>query len=133
MARTQPHAAYFAFKDGVQGRWKFSQRTMASAGPFLKPLEKAIRDKFLPALFNSSSPLTDVERALYALPVKLGGLAIENPVLSAGLEYESSKLLTRNLTSDILASKKSLSTTGPSRKQLLRQIRARKSELHRSQ
>ncbi len=41
-------------------------------------------------------------------------------------------MLTHSLTDDILASNKSLTTTGPSRKQLLRQIRARKLELHQN-
>lgn len=103
---------------------------MAAVGPFLQPLEDAIRNKFLPALFNSSDPISEVERKLYALPVKLCGLAIENPVLSADVEHESSKLLTHSLTQDILASNQSLSNAGGSRNQLLRQIRGQKLQRH---
>ena len=72
IAQTQPHAAYAAFTKGVQGRWKFCQRTMASAGSFMQPLEEAIRKKFLPALFNSSDPISEVERKLYAFTAKNG-------------------------------------------------------------
>lgn len=103
---------------------------MASAGSFMQPLEEAIRKKFLPALFNSSDPISEVERKLYALPQRMAGLAIENPVLSAGLEYESSRLLTRGLTNDIVASKKVISVIDVSHKQLRKQIRMRKLECH---
>ena len=47
--------------------------------------------------------ISDTERRLFALPYRLGGLGIVNPVESADAEYERSKAITSELTSMIFA------------------------------
>jgi len=49
---------------------------------FLQPLEEVIRQLFIPALFGCP-PCSAVERDLYALPVRLGGLGLVNPCEAA--------------------------------------------------
>ena len=60
-----------------------------------------VRDEFIPAICGRD--ISDTERRLFALPYRLGGLGIVNPVESADAEYERSKIITSELTSMIFA------------------------------
>ena len=98
IAQTQPHAAHAAFTFGLQTRWVFLQRTMASLPGLLKPLEKAIRDRFIPVLLGDPRlSLSNYKRELFALPPREGGLGILNPVEVASTHYANSRMLTRVL------------------------------------
>ena len=47
-------------------------------------LEDVQRGKFIPALFgNFNESISDIDREIYALPPRMGGLSIDNPVLDA--------------------------------------------------
>ena len=50
----------------------------------------------------------DIERRIFALPVRLGGIDLNNPVLSADCEYSASVCITRNLTNFIYNQDKGL-------------------------
>ena len=67
-------------------------RTTEDIDEHLKPLDDVISDNFLPTLLDSI--VTDNERSLFQLPVRLGGLGI--PILSeiAREHFESSKKIT---------------------------------------
>ena len=78
IARTQPQAAHAAFTYGLRNRWSFGQRTLRTLGAHLQPLEDAIRLKFLPKpLGMDSHAVSDNQRALLALPARLGGLGLD--------------------------------------------------------
>ena len=64
-------------------------------------LEEAIRYKFLPAITGQSA-LSDVERELLALPSRLGGLGIINPVTSSDIQHLASINISTPLMSLIL-------------------------------
>ena len=96
IAKTQPHAAYCGFVHGVSGLWTFFLRTLPDISSFLQPLEDAIR--LLPSRGDS---ISDTERDLFALPARLGGLALPNPTASASFEYTSSVNITAPLVSCI--------------------------------
>ena len=102
IALSQPHAAYAAFVHGLQHRWTFCQRTMQMQ-EHLGPLERVVRTKLLPALLGDSTPLSDVERELFALPCKYGGLAINNSVADARHRLADSRLLSLSLQKKLLA------------------------------
>ena len=102
IAKTEPHAAYSAFTHGIKHRWTYLMRTVHDIGPLLRPLEDAIRDTFIPALVKTHV-LNEEERALLALPPRLGGLGITNPENMAAIEHLNSVNLTRSLTENILA------------------------------
>ena len=112
IAKTQPHAAYTAFTFGMKHRWNFIMRTVPNIGTPpetddtetspLQPLETAIRAKLIPALANEHVP-DFLERAMIALPPRLGGMGIPNPVRTADFEYQNSKKLTAKLTEFIVA------------------------------
>ena len=102
IARTEPQAAYSAFTYGVKHRWNYLMRTVPNIGPLLAPLERAIREEFIPALSNGHCP-NDVERRILALPPRLGGLGISNPQELAENEFQNSLKLTASLTENIMS------------------------------
>ena len=77
-------------------------RTILCINPLLRPLEKSIRNTFLPALLRSRT-LGDGERALLILPPRLGGMGITSPERLADEENINSINLTRSLTEKIVA------------------------------
>ena len=87
---------------------------MRQVGDLMQPIEKLIRDKFLPTLFGNDMTVSDNERKLYALP---GGLGVDNPVLSALPMYLESLELTKPLKDLIVASKAGWRLTRQSRTQ----------------
>jgi hypothetical protein len=99
-ARTQPHAAHSAFTRSLKHKWTFTQRTMPGAEEFLQPLEDAIREKFLPSMFGPDGNWMEISpqlRDLIALPARLGGLGIPNPVEQAPRCHADSVKLTKHL------------------------------------
>ena len=89
-AETQPHAAYAAFSHGLISKWNYFLRVvnweMLSPVELLQPLESAIQSQFIPAVTGQHSPGKQVREVL-AMPVRLGGLGIRNPVIMAMEQY----------------------------------------------
>jgi hypothetical protein len=72
---------------------------VANTGLFFQPLEKEIQMSFLPPLLGI--PLSEIDggyRQLLTYSVKLGGLAIRNPVDTAQSVHLASLAATRHLT-----------------------------------
>ena len=67
----------------------------------LQPLESMIRQQFIPALTGKDSP-GDLMRKLLALPAKLGGLSISNPVTISAEQHSTSKLISAPLWNEYL-------------------------------
>lgn len=101
IAGTQPHAAYSAFTHGFASKWSYISRTVPGCAQLLLPVESAIRSKLLPAL-TGRPPFSDDERALLALPARLGGMGILDPVQMSPIEYHASLKVTQPLTEAIL-------------------------------
>ena len=94
-----PQSAYAGLQKSLQHEWGFVQRVVPDIGPQFWPLEEAITNSFLPALFGESSfEVTDYRRALTALPVKFSGLSIPDPSESAAVNYERSTLVCSHLS-----------------------------------
>ena len=74
-AVTQPQAAYAALTHGVMEKWNYFMHVISGIGDLLAPLEKAIWDKRLP-IITGRAAVSDDERDLLALPVRLGGLGV---------------------------------------------------------
>ena len=75
-------------------------RTLPNLSDHLQPLEDVISNDFVPSLFGSK--VKDLLRRLIALPPKLGGMGITNPIEIANNRYENSIRLTQNLTKNII-------------------------------
>lgn len=101
IATIEPHAAYTALTFGIRHRWNYLMRTVPGIGHLLEPLEQTIKRELLPALAGGRNP-TDVERSIFELPPRKGGLGIPNPCKLADIEYENSIKLTAGLTQQII-------------------------------
>ena len=77
-------------------RWCFLQRTVPDTKLFFTPIEEAIRTKLIPAI--AGREISDIERRIFSLPVRLGGMGIQNPTETAEREFRNSCLVTENLT-----------------------------------
>ena len=96
IAEDEPQLAYAAYTKAICMRWCFLQRTVPDTKHYFTPLEEAIRTKLIPAIIGRK--VTDLEREMISLPVRMGGLGIQNPELTAETEFRNSSLVTQNLT-----------------------------------
>jgi len=108
-AITQPHAAYSAFTHGLVSKWLFIARTIPNIDDLFQPLEECIRHTFIPAVTGHLSP-GNLERDLLALPTRIGGMGIVNPVRMCAFEFTASNKVTMPLQTLLL----SQSSTFPS-------------------
>ena len=99
-AECEPQAAYAAFTFGLIHKWSYFQRTIPNTSDRYQPLEDSIRNKLIPALTGHSC--SDLERELFSLPCRLGGLGIPNPVNTASTTFEDSVSITVPLVKEIL-------------------------------
>ena len=106
IAKDEPQSALSSFTQAISHRWTYVQRTVPCTGHLFQSLEKVIREKLIPALVGRR--VSDIERRILALPVRLGGISLSNPVLSADREYSASVSITRNLANIIYNKDKDL-------------------------
>ena len=99
---TQRHAAYAAFTHGLSSFWTYSSRTIPDIQGLLLPLENAIHQHFIPALAKRHVS-SKIERNLLALPVRLGGMGINNPTKESTYAFEASERITALIVALILA------------------------------
>ena len=95
IAVTEPHTAYFAYINSLSKRWTYLIRTLPGISEYLKPLEKSINENLIPAIIGKT--LSPLERAIFTLPVKYGGMGMINPSEVADFEYKASKDITKPL------------------------------------
>jgi hypothetical protein len=106
IATSQPHAAFSAFIQRMQSRWLFVIRTVPDLKKALQPLEDAIRQKFIPALLGR--PINDLERELFSMPARYGGLSIANPCAESQRQFRNSEELTAPLLALIVLQERNL-------------------------
>ena len=88
-ATTQPHATFAAFIHGFVHKFTYLSRTTPIEVCQLQPLEDIIRSRLIPA-WTGRAPPSDLERELFALPARLGGLGIPNPASNLSKEFLAS-------------------------------------------
>ena len=66
----------------------------------LQPLETTILKEFIPAIAGKS--ISDFERDLFSLPVRMGGLGLCDPSNIADFEFEASVSITSPLVQEII-------------------------------
>ena len=76
-------------------------RTIENIKNFMLPLDKVIKQKLMPVLFNDFQ-ISEELRSLIALSCKLGGMGIINPTKIANEEYVNLRELTKKLTNLII-------------------------------
>ena len=100
IAKVHPHNAYSAFTHGLCNKWTYFLRTIPGISSLLEPLEAVISSKFILALTGRF--ISDDERALLALPIRLGGLGIVDPQTVSDSEFAASEKVTSPLVGLIL-------------------------------
>ena len=101
-AATQPQACNAAYTFGLKHKWTYYLRTLSDIEELLEPLERAISDALIPTITGHTG--TTSERELLALPERMGGLGLENPVeRRAGFEHAMSLLVTDPLVTQIVS------------------------------
>ena len=76
------------------------QRVCKDVGAFFAPIERAISEDFIPALFGTSDEVSSL-RNLHCLPIKSAGMALPNPHRSADANYQNSILMNSHLLSSL--------------------------------
>jgi len=100
IAKQYPHAAYSAYVCGFKHKLNYVIRTIPSIEEDLKPIEHVIRTKLILALCDGRSCNND-ESDLLSLPVKFGGMGLDDITQIAVFEFESSKSVTTKLLKEI--------------------------------
>jgi hypothetical protein len=80
-----PQTAYVGLALSLQAEWQYICCIVLGAEHYVGPIETAICEKFIPALLQVSDPVDDTFCQLLSQGVKMGGLALRNPVASAPL------------------------------------------------
>ena len=120
IAKTEPHSAYTNFIFSTKMRWNYVMRTIPNISQYLQPLEKSIRQDFIPSLLKCN--VKQAIRDLIALPARFGGMGIINPVKTADEEYKNSTKLTKTLTERIVEQDKESEVDRDEIKEIKRQI-----------
>ena len=97
IAATEPHAVFAGFIFGSKHRYTYFMRTTPNISQNLKQLEKSIRNYFIKSLFNGYE-CDDIERELFELPTKYGGLSIINASKISDRQHHKSNINTRRIT-----------------------------------
>ena len=125
IAKEEPQVALSGYNVALSQRWKFLQRTVSGISHLFEPLEKCIREKFIPALCGRE--VSDTHRKIFALPYRYGGMGILNPVEMAQQEYDLSKEATEMLTGMIYEQELDLSKLDRERmKEKMAELKAKK-------
>ena len=95
LAKEEPQLAYSAYTFGLCKRWLYLMRTTPNISDLFLPLEKVIKDEFLPTIIGQ--PFCNDLRDAFALPTKYGGLGIFNPSSISDREYTYSRTITEPL------------------------------------
>ena len=99
-AKSQPQAAYAAFVHGQQSKFNYFMRTIPEMEAHMKAMDEKIESKFLPALLDCE--ISPLERRLFSLPTRLGGLGIHLYAEKSKNDFDSSCKISKPLTSVII-------------------------------
>ena len=102
IAKFEPQCAYACLTKGLLSKLTYVMRTIPEIQHHLQRIDNIILTEFLPTLFGGKQ-ISDLERRIMALPVRLGGLGI--PILAeiTGQEYSNSKFASSDLVNSIIS------------------------------
>ncbi|MCH2405735.1 MAG: hypothetical protein MK200_06040, partial [Nitrosopumilus sp.] len=100
IALIEPHAAYAAFIHGFQHKFTFTMRTIPDISAGFKRLDDVITNKLIKNIFNREC--TEIERKLFALPVRLGGLGMNVLSEMCEIQYKNSVAVTESLVENVV-------------------------------
>ena len=92
----------------------------------MEPLEKAIRERLIPALVGPHF-ISDELRDIFALPSRSGGLGIQIPHRECDFEYQNSLIMTSQLTDAIFNQNRQFRMDAIIRGEALKEVRRERS------
>ena len=99
IAKSEPQLAYAAYIFGLSKRWLYIMRTMKDIEHLLQPLENTIKNSFLQTIVKHT--YSQLDRLIYTMPAKFGGLGIFDPTQACRTEYHCSLRATAPLVKAI--------------------------------
>ena len=128
-AESQPHVAYAAFTHGLMSKWSYLLRVIdwdkLPLSSLLHPLESARQNKFIPAITGQAAP-GKLTRDLLALPARLGGLGIFNPLSVAKELHKASTQICAPLVDRIVCQNHSIGNCLEDQRETKARIRSQK-------
>ena len=91
VAKHFPQTAHAGLTMSLQSEWQYLQRVCKGIGQEFGPVEEAIRQDFLPALFAEKEPLSATHRTCTSLSTGLAGFNISDPTGSADRSFVASQ------------------------------------------
>jgi hypothetical protein len=102
VARRFPQTAYAGLTHSLQAEWQYLQRVTPNIDQAFAPVEAAITQVFLPALFDATVTEIETLRPLLALPVRQGGLGIPDPTTTGAACFLASTEITSLLKDSLI-------------------------------
>ena len=130
IARTQPHASYICYVKGFSHKYTYFMRTIPRISALLHRLDHAV-DQFMKVLFDNYD-FNIVERKLWSLPVRMGGMGISIPSQISDEQYENSRMINEKLTSKVLGQHKIYEDINTEVNKAKSTIKAKKNERHQA-
>ena len=96
VAHKHPQSAYAGLKKSLQKEWDFVQRVTLGVRDAFGPVEEALREIFVPALYEGLMEGVP-EREINRLTVKQAGLALPDPTQTAPENWSASCVITGHL------------------------------------
>ena len=88
-ADSHPQAAHAALSHSLQFEWFYLSRVVPDCTSAFDPLRAAIRERFWSSLLGDTA--SEVEKSLFSLPIRHGGLGIRDPVDHASRAFPASR------------------------------------------
>ena len=86
---------FSAYIHGEHHKFSYFLRTIPDIDSLLKPLDDVIDTKLIPSLLGGQ--ISNTERDLFSLPIRLGGLGLPRISEKSTLDFETSKKITAPL------------------------------------
>ena len=130
IAKTQPQAAYCCFVKGFVHKFTYFMRTIPNISELLYPLDAAI-DCFIKAVFDDYE-FSPLERKLWSLPVRMGGMGLPVPSEISNVQYQNSRIINAKLTAKVCAQQKEYEDISAEVNKAKREATLRKNERYDS-
>ena len=101
ISKRYPQLAYSGLGMSVQIEWQYLQRTVPGVGTLMGPIEDALIEAILPALFGGEEVRAYLREILGHI-VKRGGLGIPEPRLSSERAYNTPKAANEVLVGSLI-------------------------------
>ena len=98
-----PHGLYTAVTKSILHTPTYVQRGVGGTEEQYRPMEELIRKRFLPCIMGRPTrDMGDDERAVYALPSRMGGLGVKNLMETAKPSHDEAREATNFLVESLL-------------------------------